>query len=123
DDFNRPTNASQAAAVIIDRLQVQRGLIMGRLRIGKDAGVTTVRFNDRHLVEESEIALVKKELGENLNRPNLRVLLDFKNVRRMSSAGVNMIGEFFTWIKPWGSTLALCRVRAELRGMLHTLGV
>src|SRR2546426_1788582 len=51
DDFNKPTNASQAAAVIIDRLQVQRGLIMGRLRIGKDAGVTTVRFNDRHLVE------------------------------------------------------------------------
>ena len=37
------------------------------------------------LVEESEIQHVKKELTDNLNRPNLRILLDLKNVRRMST--------------------------------------
>lgn len=123
DDFHQATNASSAAAAIIDKLQAQRGLVMGRLRIGRDAGVTTVRFNDRHLIEEAEIALIKRELCEYLAKPNLRVLLDFKNVRRMSTAGMNMLKEFYTWLKPWGSTLAFCRVRADLQPMLHTMGL
>jgi hypothetical protein len=91
DDYRPPTDAAQAAAAIIDRLQVQRGLVMGRLRIGRDAGVTTVRFHDYYLVEEAEIAMIRRELLEHLARPNLRVLLDFKNIVRMSTAGANML--------------------------------
>ena len=123
DDFHAATNASQAAAAIIDLLQVQRGVVMGRLRIGREEGVTAVRFNDRHLVEDAEIALVKKELCEQLDKPNLRVLLDFKNVRRLSTAAINMLSEFYTWLRPWGSNLAFCRVRADLRPMLVTMGL
>jgi len=96
---------------------------MGRLRIGRDGSVTTVRFNDTHLVEESEIALIKKELTEFLAQPNLRVLLDFKNVRRMSSAAVNMLSEFYIWLRPWGSNLAFCRVRSDLQPILVTMGL
>src|SRR5262249_54019266 len=59
DEFRPPTNASQAAQGIIDRLSAQRGLIKGRLRVGIDGPITTIRFNDRHLVEESEIAMIK----------------------------------------------------------------
>jgi anti-anti-sigma regulatory factor len=119
----RPTTASQAAAMIMDKLQARRGVVKGRLRIGLEAGVTTVRFNDIYLVEEAELALVKKELFDNLGRPNLRVLLDFKNVKRMSSTAVAIIRELHGWLRPWGSTLALCRLRPELQGMLQTLSL
>lgn len=123
DVFHEPTDASEAAAVIIDKLQAQRGLVMGRLRIGRDGNVTTVRFNDINIVEESEIALIKKELCEFLAQPNLRVLLDFKNVRRMATSAVNMLSEFCTWLRPWGSSLACCRVRSDLQPILVTMGL
>ena len=38
-------------------------------------------------------ALIKKELHEQLGAPNLRVLVDFKNVVRMSSMAALMICE------------------------------
>jgi anti-anti-sigma regulatory factor len=123
DDYRPPTDAAQAAAAIIDRLQVQRGLVMGRLRIGRDAGVTTVRFHDYYLVEEAEIAMIRRELLEHLARPNLRVLLDFKNIVRMSTAGANMLHEFCNWLRPWGSTMAFCRVRPDLKDILEALGL
>jgi anti-anti-sigma regulatory factor len=112
---------AKAAGEILDMLQEKRGLVKGRLRIGRDGNVTLVRFNDRTLVEEAEIALVKKELQDNLSRSNLRVLLDCKNVKHLSTAAVSMIDELSTWLKPWGSTLALCRVRPELRVILPQL--
>jgi anti-anti-sigma regulatory factor len=121
DDFHKTTRASDAAASIIDKLQAQRGVVMGRLRIGRESGITTVRFNDRQLIDEGEIAMIKKELCEHLARPNLRVLLDCKNVGRMSTAAVLMISEFYKWLRPWGSTMAICRLRTELQGMLRTM--
>ncbi len=118
DEFHKASTASEAAQNIIDKLTAQRGLVMGRLRIGKESGITTVRFNDAILVEEAEIAYVRKELCDHLNRPNLRVLLDFKNVRRMSSAAVAMVREFYRWLQPFGSTMAMCRIRPDVHGML-----
>lgn len=115
DEFHRRDSAIQAAQDIIDRLTAQRGLVMGRLRIGKESGVTTVRFNDAILVEEAEINLIKKELCDHLNKPNLRVLLDCKNVRKMSTWAVTMIRDFARWLRTFGSTMALCRVRSEIR--------
>ena len=119
--FRKATDASAAAANIWERLNIQKGIVVGRLRIGRDAGVTTVRFNDLHLVEEGDIALVSKELRDNLSQPQLRILLDFKNVRRLSSAGAKMVSEFARSVKSWGSTLAICRVRPELQHMIATL--
>lgn len=118
DEFHKASNASEAAQNIIEKLTAQRGLVMGRLRIGRESGVTTVRVNDTMLVEEAEIALVHKELCDHLNHPNLRVLLDLKNVRRMSSHAVTMVRDFSKWLKPFGSTMAICRIRPDLREML-----
>lgn len=118
DEFHRITTASSAAASIIDQLSLMRGLVQGRLRIGVESGVTTVRFNDHMLVEEGEIAMIRKELGDQLNRPNLRVLLDCKNVKRMSSQAVTMLREFSKWLGNFGSRMALCRMRAEIQGVL-----
>jgi len=121
DAFHKTTSASDAAASIIDKLQAQRGVVMGRLRIGRDAGVTTVRFNDRQLIDEGEIGMIKKELCDHLSRPNLRVLLDCKNVTRMSTTAVKMLDDFYKWLKPWGSSMAMCRVRAELQAIMRTM--
>ena len=115
-------DASQAAATMLDRLQDLRGVVQGRLRVSHQEGITVIRFNDVNLVEESEIALVKKEIHDHVNRRNLRVLLDFKNVRRMSSAAVEMLLDLFRWLRQQDSKLALCRVQPQLQeGILLTL--
>jgi anti-anti-sigma regulatory factor len=119
----RHDTPAEAAASILEMLQAKRGLVKGRLRIGRDGNTTLVRFNDVYLVEESEIALVKKELYDQLGNSNLRVLLDCKNVKRMSTAAVTMIDELYSWLKSWGSTLALCRVRPELQDILPRLSL
>jgi anti-anti-sigma factor len=86
--------------------------------------MTIIRFNDVNLVEESEIALVKKEIHDHLGRRNLRVLLDFKNVRRMSSAAVEMLLDLYRWLRQQDGRLALCRVNPSLQdGILRTLNV
>jgi pSer/pThr/pTyr-binding forkhead associated (FHA) protein len=114
-------NAAKAAEAILDRLTAQRGLVKGRLRIGLEMGVTVVRINDSFLVEEAELALIEKELRENLTRPSLRVLLDFKNVRRCSTKAVQIVGELATWLESWGSTFAVCRIRDDLKATLLSL--
>jgi hypothetical protein len=117
----RATTPAQAAASILDTLAMRRGEVHGRLRVGQEGNVTVIRFNDRNLVDEGEISLIHKDLHEHLNRSNLRVLLDCKNIKRMSTAAVTMMDELCTWLRPWGSTLAICRVRSELQGIFHGL--
>lgn len=116
-------DAASAAAAILDRLNAQRGIVKGRLRIAREGNVTTVRINDVYLVEEAELALINKELHDNLGHPNLRVLLDFKNVRRMSSTAALMFADLSRWLRPYGSSLAVCRLRPELKQMMETLQV
>src|SRR5262249_42532365 len=89
---------ARAAAALLDRLQARRGVVMGRLRVGKENDITIVRFNDPILVEEAEIALIKKELHDHLNKSNMRVLIDCKNIRRMSTSAVRMIDELSSWL-------------------------
>jgi anti-anti-sigma regulatory factor len=116
------TNAADAAASILDMLQSKRGIVKGRLRIGRDGRVTVVRFNDVCLVEEGEVGLAKKELFE-VVQPNQRVLLDCKNVRRMSSVAAEMISEFAQKLNKVGSNCAICRVRPELKSILSAYHV
>lgn len=121
DEYHEASNASAAAQNIIGRLTAQRGVVMGRFRIGRESGVTTVRFTDAKLVEEAEVAYIKKELCEHLDRPNLRVLLDCKNVKRMSTTAVSMFREFHKWLGPRGGTMALCRVRADILPVVNLM--
>jgi hypothetical protein len=118
DKFRASVSAAGAAQTILDQLDAMKGYVKGRLRIGHERNVTTVRLTDVKLVEESEIALVKRELCDNLNKPNLRVLLDLKNVRKLSSGAVVMLAEVYRWLKPWGSTMSVCRIRPELESAL-----
>jgi anti-anti-sigma regulatory factor len=117
----RASTPSEAAAAILGKLSSLRGEVVGRLRIIQEGTITVIRFNDRYLVDEAEITLINKELHDHLNKANMRVLLDCKNVRRMSTAAVAMLDDLCTWLKPWGSTLALCRIRPELQEILRRL--
>lgn len=117
----RASTPADAAAAILGKLSSLRGEVVGRLRIIEEDTLTVIRFNDRYLVDEAEITLIHKELHDHLNRANMRVLLDCKNVRRMSTAAVAMLDDLCTWLKPWGSTLALCRIHPDLQEILRRL--
>jgi len=114
-------HAADAAAAIINKMQAQKGIVRGRLRIGREGPVTVVRVNDIYLVEDAELMHLKKEMHDNLDLPNLRVLIDLKNVRRMSTAAAKLFGELSSWLKVRGSNMAICRLRPELSGMLSDL--
>ena len=112
--------AAEAASAILDRLNAQRGVVRGHLRISRENGVTTVRINEVTLVEGPELQIINKELHDNLAVPNLRVLIDFKNVKRMSSEAATMFADLRNWLRQFGSTLAMCRLRPELQGMMES---
>lgn len=115
--------AASAAAAILDGLNAQRGVIKGRLRISREGAITVVRVNDVYLVEDAELALIKHELNEHLDQPNLRVLIDLKNVKRMSSQAAEMFANLRSWLRPKGSRLAVCRLRPEFEQMLRAYPV
>jgi anti-anti-sigma regulatory factor len=110
----RATTASTAAASILDRLQAKRGVVKGRLRIGFEGNIMTIRFNDMNLVEEAELSLVRKELFNNMDQATLRVLLDFKNVRKMSSIATDMIIDLERHLRAKGTRMAMCTLRPDL---------
>ncbi len=109
--------ASNAAAAILDGLNAQRGEVKGHLRVSREGQITLVRVNHLYLVEPSELALVKHELYEQLDQTNLRVLMDMKNVKRMTSQAAEMFAGLRTWLRPKGSRMAFCRLRPEFESM------
>jgi anti-anti-sigma regulatory factor len=115
--------AASAAAAILDGLNAQRGVVKGRLRISREGGVMVVRVNDVYLVEDAELAQIKHELHEQLDQPNLRVLIDMKNVKRMSSQAAEMFAHLRGWLRPKGSRMAVCRLRPEFEQMLRAYPV
>ena len=121
--YEKAHSASDAASQIIDQLNVLKGVVKGRLRISREQGIAITRLNDAMLVEEAEVSHVKKELTDNLNKPNLRVLLDLKNVRRLSTNAVVMLTEFNRWLRRNGGSLSMCRVRPELKEIMDTMHI
>jgi anti-anti-sigma factor len=113
--------ASEAAAAILMKASVLKGVLRGRLRITRDGSLTVVRLQDEYLVEPAELSLLKKDLFENLTGKHMRVLLDLKNVRRMSAAAVGLFAELSEELKSRGSVMALCRMRPELAGVVCDL--
>ncbi len=113
--------ASDVAALVIAKMIDRKGVEQGRLRIFRQGDIVIIRFNDARLVEESEIALVRKEIQDHVDQPSMRILLDFKNVRRLSAAAVKMLVDLYRWLRGQQSRLALCRLAPELQGILETL--
>lgn len=112
-------DASSVAGAIISKLSAEKGVIRGRLRISQEGMITLVRINDAFLVDDAELIHLRRELHENLSKPSLRVLLDFKSVVRMSTAAAETFTEMIDWLRGFGSTLAMCRLSPELRNMMQ----
>jgi Inner membrane component of T3SS, cytoplasmic domain len=125
EDFisDKYKTASSAAQSIFNKLNAMKGEVKGRFRVSEDHGITVIRFNDSMLVEESEIDFIKKELCDNLNKPNLRVLLDLKNIRRLSSKAVVMLADVNRWLLARGNAMAVCRIRPDLESAMTILRV
>lgn len=125
DDFHSEQYeaAASAAAAILDGLNAQRGEVKGRLRVSREGPITIVRVNHVYLVEEAELALISHELHEHLDHQHLRVLIDMKNVKRMSSGAAEMFAHLRSWLGPKGSRMAFCRLRPEFEGMLRSYPV
>jgi hypothetical protein len=119
----KPVTPADAAAAILAQLKAERGVLHGRLRVGLESGVTTIRFNDHFLVEEAELVRLRKELYEHILRPHLRVLLDFKDIRRCSSQAAAMFSGLQERLFYWGSTMAICRLEPELRKYFNRLKI
>lgn len=110
--------ASDAAEAMLNKMSAMKGVVRGRLRITLEGDVTIVRVNETYVVEDAEIAHLRKELYDNLDRPNLRVLIDLKTVRRMSTAAARMFTEAAQWLRRKGSTIAFCRMTAEIESAI-----
>jgi len=110
--------AASAAAAILDGLSAQRGVVVGRLRISRDGNITIVRINDVYLVEDAELAMLKRELQDNLKHQHIRALIDMKNVRRMSSAAAVMFGDIRRWLARSGGRMAVCRLRPDFHPVM-----
>ena len=123
DPDSRVDTAQSAAQSILNKLNAMKGQVKGRLRIGTERNITTIQFNDSMLVDESEIAMIKRELFDNLTKPNMRVLLDLKNVRRLSSQAVIMLSDVYRWLISRGGSMAVCRIRSELESAMAMLQV
>ncbi len=117
----RLAGASDVAAQVIAKMMDHKGVEEGRLRIFQQGDIVIIRFNDARLVDESEIALVRKEIQDHVDQPAMRILLDFKNVRRLSAAAVDMLVDLYRWLRGQQSQLALCRLAPELDWILDTL--
>jgi hypothetical protein len=114
-------NAADAAQGILDRLNELRGVVQGRLRVSREEDVTVLRLLDTFLVDEAEIALLRREIFGLLPEVRQRVLLDFKTVRRLSAAAAAMFNDFSKQLRLRARTLAMCRLQPDLLAMLRAM--
>ena len=121
DAYAVKDDAAQAASAVLNQMQAMKGINRGRLRISLLGKITLVKVGETYLVEGPELSHLQRELHENLDMPNLKVLLDLKHVRRMSSAAASMLAELAGWLQTRGSVLAISRLRPELASMVSQL--
>jgi pSer/pThr/pTyr-binding forkhead associated (FHA) protein/anti-anti-sigma regulatory factor len=121
DDHGASHDAALAAASILDAWRTSQRVPDGPLKTRTQAGVTVVRFNYAHLVDEGVVAEVANALGEELARAGPQVLLDFKLVRHLSDGAVELVRAAARRLLHAGSKVALCRVHPSLRGHLEAL--
>ena len=121
DGYTVKDDAAEAANAVLNQMQAMKGISRGRLRISLLGQITLVKVGETYLVEGPELSHLREELHDNLDLPNLRVLLDLKHVRRMSSAAASMLAELAGWLQTRGSVLAISRLRPELASMVMQL--
>ncbi|MBI5864745.1 MAG: STAS domain-containing protein [Planctomycetes bacterium] len=78
-------------------------------------GVTTVRFRDNSILDALAIQRVGRELGDIIEtQPTRKVLIDFRDVRFLSSEALRMVLGRRSRADRAGASVALCSIWAEL---------
>jgi anti-sigma B factor antagonist len=85
------------------------------LKIRRSGAVSVVEFADRKILEELSI----QEIGDELYRlaeqePNIRLLLDFRNVDHLSSAALGMLITLNKRVKEHSGALKLADIHQQI---------
>ena len=79
-------------------------------------GILTIVFKDARLLDETELDKVGAELLELLNKTSEeRVILDFRNVKFMSSSMLGKLVQIHKKANEYKVKLKLCSIDAEIR--------
>jgi len=128
-DPNEDTPAVASARLIFERLTLSRskpdparpvaqategGKPKSRLRVEETEGVAVVNILDRAIVQDNEIQQIGHELEELIERGRSNILLDFGNVKHMSSQAVGVLLQAQRRCKAGGGLLKVCNPNPEV---------
>ena len=86
-----------------------------RLKVRTQAGVTVVSFKDASILDVTSIQNIGRDLYRIVEaEPNLRVVLDFSEVRFLSSQALGVLLTLRRKADQAGATVVLAAIRAEL---------
>ena len=85
------------------------------LKITKEGDVNMVEFEDRKILDELSITQIGEQLSELVaSQPNIRLLLNFKNVEHLSSAALGMLITLEKQVKEERGRLKLSNIRPQI---------
>lgn len=114
-------SVSDIADAILNQLNAENGEVHGDYRIARQPdGSVHIRVSEARLTDEGEVKFLETWLSRDLKEPGLRVLIDFKDVRRMSCAAVAMLARLHGRLATSGGRLALCRMRPDQQELVRT---
>jgi anti-anti-sigma factor len=128
-DPNEDTAAVEAARQIFERLTLARakadparpvaassegGKIKSRLRVEDAEGVAVVNILDRAIVQDNEIQQIGQEIEELIEGGQSNILLDFGNVKHMSSQAVGVLLQAQKRCRAGGGVLKVCNPNPEV---------
>ncbi len=91
------------------------GETKANLKIGKEGDVHTVEFEDRKILDELSITQIGEQLSELVaSQPNIKLLLNFKNVEHLSSAALGMLITLDKQVKEERGRLKLSNIRPQI---------
>lgn len=86
-----------------------------KLTVTKEGEIHHVEFGDRKILDELTITRIGEQLNELVStEPNLRLLLNFRNVEHLSSAALGMLITLDKQVKEAGGQLKLSNIRSQI---------
>lgn len=126
-DPNQDTAAVEKAREIFERLTVSRSRPdptrpvthaadrnRSRLEVGDADGVTVINILERSIVQENEIDEIGEELTRLIDKGHRNLLVDFGQVKHMSSQAVGVLLQAQRRCKAGGGLLKVCNPNPEV---------
>ena len=95
--------------------KVQKGPESKRLKIRERGDVTVASFQDKKILDESNIEEIGRELvGLVEKRPRIKLMLDFGNVQYLSSAALGKLITLNKRVAENDGQLVLCAIKPQI---------